>query len=223
MWSVLFGLLLAALTSVSHAEPASISGTARVVDGDTIDVGVVRIRLHGIDAPEAAQTCGRPDGGEWDCGTASTNRLAELIEGRRVECEALDKDPYGRIIGRCFHNGIDKNALLVEEGLAWAFRRFSDDYVELEERARALGIGVWQGEAEAPWDYRANRWERAAQASPRPGCAIKGNINRDGEKVYHTPWSPWYDRTQIDENQGQRWFCDEAEAQAAGWRPARFR
>lgn len=77
-----------------HGEPATIMGTARVVDGDTIDVGVVRIRLHGIDAPEAGLTCGRSSGGTWACGTAATNRLAELIEGRRVECEALDRDPY---------------------------------------------------------------------------------------------------------------------------------
>lgn len=219
----LSALLLGAVTSLAHAEPAKVVGTARVVDGDTIDIGVVRVRLHGIDAPEAGQTCGRSNGGEWDCGTASSNRLAELIEGQRIECEALDKDPYGRIVGRCFHNGVDKNALLVDEGLAWAFRRFSDDYVDHEERAQAARIGIWQGEAEAPWDYRANGWERAAEASPRPGCPIKGNINRDGEKIYHTPWSPWYERTQIDESQGQRWFCDEAEAQAAGWRPARFR
>ena len=216
-------LVASTLPTVGMAEPASILGTARVLDGDTIDVGVVRIRLHGIDAPEAGQTCGTQDGGTWACGTASTDRLAQLIEGRQVECEALDRDPYGRIIGRCFHGGVDKNALLVEEGLAWAFRRFSDDYVEQEDQARMARVGIWQGEAEAPWDYRANAWERAAEASPRLGCPIKGNINRDGEKIYHTPWSPWYERTQIDESRGQRWFCDEAEAQAAGWRPARFR
>lgn len=202
--------------------PATISGNARVIDGDTIDVGVVRIRLHGIDAPEAGQPCQRADGDEWQCGTRATNRLRELIDGNPVECEALDRDMYGRVIGRCFHNDVDKNALLVEEGLAWAFVRYSDEYIDLEERARSAGIGIWQGEAEPPWDYRANRWERAAEASPRPGCPIKGNINRDGQKIYHMPWSPWYDRTTIDESRGQRWFCDENEAVEAGWRPARF-
>ena len=221
--AVIAAVLAVSGADIAQADPAMITGPARVVDGDTIDVGVVRIRLHGIDAPEAGQTCVRPDGGEWECGTASSNRLAELVEGRIVECEAIDRDVYGRIIGRCFHTGVDKNALLVDEGLAWAFRRYSEDYVEFEERAQKARIGIWQGEAEEPWDYRANRWERAAEASPRPGCPIKGNINRDGEKIYHTPWSPWYERTQIDENQGQRWFCDEGEAQAAGWRAARGR
>jgi hypothetical protein len=76
---------------------------------------------------------------------------------------------------------------------------------------------------EAPWDFRADRWERAAAASPRPGCPIKGNIADDEEHIYHTPWSPWYSRTKIDEGKGERWFCDEAEAIEAGWRAARFR
>lgn len=99
--AAMIALMVATLgPASSHAEPAMISGTARVVDGDTIDVGVVRIRLHGIDAPEAGQTCGTADGGTWQCGTASTNRLAELMEGQQVECEALDRDPYGRVIGR---------------------------------------------------------------------------------------------------------------------------
>lgn len=40
-----------------------------------------------------------------------------------------------------------------------------------------------------------------------------------GEKVYHTPESPWYSRTEIDTDAGERWFCTEQEAQEAGWRP----
>lgn len=79
-----------------------------------------------------------------------------------------------------------------------------------------VGDSIWDGEAEPPWEYRANRWERAAGASLRRGCQIKGNVTSTGEKIYHTPWSPWYDRTRIDESAGERWFCDEAEAQAAG-------
>ena len=70
--------------------------------------------------------------------------------------------------------------------------------------------------------HRDNRWDRAAARSPRPGCPIKGNINvGSGERIYHTPSSAAYDRTVIDESKGERWFCDEAEAIAAGWRPAR--
>lgn len=51
-----------------------------------------------------------------------------------------------------------------------------------------------------------------------PNCRIKGNIS-NGDRVYHTPDSPYYARTHIDPAHGERWFCTEREAQAAGWRP----
>lgn len=202
---------------------AEITGTVRVIDGDTLDLGQVRIRLHGIDAPEAGQSCETAAGGTWPCGSRATERLVELAEGQAATCYSRERDIYARQIAVCVVDGQDINALLVGEGLAWAFVRFSDDYVALEAQARADAAGVWQGAAEAPWDYRENRWERAAAESPRPGCPIKGNINRSGEKIYHTPWSPSYARTVINESAGERWFCDEAEAVEAGWRAPRGR
>ena len=69
-------------------------------------------------------------------------------------------------------------------------------------------------------EYRADRWGRVVADAP-DGCPIKGNISSSSERIYHTPWSPWYGRTKITESKGERWFCDEAEAQAAGWRAAR--
>lgn len=221
--SALIGLVCAAILVIdARAEPARVIGLARIVDGDTLDVGVVRVRLHGVDAPEAGQTCRRADGRPWPCGTEATSRLAELAEGKQVNCDALDRDQYGRIIARCLHNGIDLNGILIDEGLAWAFVRFSDEYVGREAAARAVGAGIWQGDAEPAWEYRENRWARAVEASPH-GCPIKGNINRQRERIYHTPWSPHYDRTRVDEADGERWFCDEAEAQAAGWRAPYWR
>jgi hypothetical protein len=50
-------------------------------------------------------------------------------------------------------------------------------------------------------------------------CAIKGNINSKGEKIYHIPGSRDYERTQINTASGEKMFCSEAEAKAAGWRP----
>ena len=50
-------------------------------------------------------------------------------------------------------------------------------------------------------------------------CVIKGNINSKGERVYHVPGGRYYDRTKIDTSKGEQWFCPEAEAKAAGWRP----
>ena len=53
---------------------------------------------------------------------------------------------------------------------------------------------------------------------PDPSCAIKGNVNSSGEKIYHVPGGAFYNRTDIKPEEGDRWFCTEAEAQAAGFR-----
>lgn len=215
--------LCSALSLVCSATAATLTGKAEIIDGDTLSIGAVVVRISGIDAAELGQSCALPRGGNWNCTQAAADRLAELTTGKDLVCDALGNDPYGRILATCFADGVDVGGQLVGEGLAWAFVRYSDVYVDTEARARAAGIGVWQAETQAPWDYRADRWERAAEASPRPGCPIKGNIAKGGEHIYHTPWSPWYSRTRIDEAQGERWFCDEAEAGAAGWRAAHFR
>lgn len=49
-------------------------------------------------------------------------------------------------------------------------------------------------------------------------CLIKGNISSSGERIYHVPGQRYYARTIIDLRRGERWFCTEAEAIAAGWR-----
>jgi endonuclease YncB( thermonuclease family) len=201
---------------ISEGEPG-IAGLARVVDGDTIVVGETRIRLEGIDAPEAGQTCGRSVVGWWACGTEATAALARLVEGKSIRCEPQGLDKYGRTLAVCFVGGEDVNAWMVRQGLAWAFVRYSQRYVQQEAEARARRVGVWQGQAMPPWDYRAQRWTRAEPGAPQ-GCAIKGNVTAHG-KIYHMPWSPWYDRIKMDPEKGRRWFCTEAEAVAAGWRP----
>ena len=69
----------------------------------------------------------------------------------------------------------------------------------------------------------ARRLPGMAAASPAParrGFAIKGNINMQGERLYHLPGGRGYDRVVIDTAHGERWFCSEREAVAAGWRRA---
>ena len=55
-------------------------------------------------------------------------------------------------------------------------------------------------------------------AAQQPGCLIKGNISSKGERIYHPPGCKYYAATVIDPQRGERWFCSEAEAVAAGWR-----
>ncbi|MGN6303602.1 MAG: sunset domain-containing protein [Mesorhizobium sp.] len=87
---------------------------------------------------------------------------------------------------------------------------------------------------QAPWEWRAARRDaknRPVQVAPVGGassarntgaCVIKGNINSNGERIYHPRGQEHYGRTKISESKGERWFCSEAEAQAAGWRAARL-
>jgi hypothetical protein len=73
-----------------------------------------------------------------------------------------------------------------------------------------------------PWEWRAA--EKTQTVSPpvaQGSCVIKGNISKSGERIFHVPGNRYYDKTTIDEGSGERWFCSESEAIAAGWRPAK--
>ncbi len=199
-----------------------IIGPARVIDGDTIEINATRIRLEGIDAPETAQTCQDKNTVTWHCGEAASKALAALTARHEVTCVSRARDKYGRLLAICALPGVrDINAYMVEQGLAWAFIKYSNSYVDQETRAKFAQRGIWQGVAQTAWDFRANRWAQVAEISPQ-GCAIKGNVSRSGH-VYHMPWSPWYDRVVMRPEKGTRWFCSEAEAEAAGWRSASVR
>ena len=195
-----------------------VSGRATAIDGDTLEIGGERVRLEGIDAPEAAQTCGRKWIGRWDCGRAATAVLKRLVDRRRIDCESMGRDKYGRVLGLCTADGRDINGEMVRSGHAWAFVKYSTRYQALESEAREAKVGIWQGEAQPAWVYREERWQVAETSAPK-GCAIKGNVTSNG-RIYHAPWSAWYAKVKVEPAKGERWFCTEAEAVAAGFRPA---
>ena len=132
---------------------AVVGSIAKVIDGDTIRIGRTRIRLHGIDAPEAKQTC-TANGKEWRCGWEATNALANIIGKHWVTCSQRDKDRYGRIVAVCMVGQIDLNAWMVSNGWAVAYRRYSKKYEYEEVRAKAKGLGLWRGEFVVPWKWR---------------------------------------------------------------------
>jgi endonuclease YncB( thermonuclease family) len=197
-----------------------IAGQATVVDGDTIRIGDVRIRLHGIDAPEAAQSCNAFGGGTWTCGAQATYALQQLLAKHDVSCQPITLDRYGRTVARCFVGDVDIQADMVRRGLAWAFVKYSTDYVVQETQAKFTRRGVWQTQTQPAWDYRATRWAEYDKTAP-VGCPIKGNVNRQGEKIYHVPWGRDYAKVKMDLSKGKQWFCSQDEAERAGWRLAR--
>src|SRR6056297_1761545 len=198
-------------------------GPVRVVDGDTLDVAGMRVRLHGIDAPELGQTCTNADGTRWDCGTWAADEVRRRIGGRTARCDTVDTDRYGRTVATCSVAAQDVGKMLVSEGLALAYRKYSMAYDLDEKRAVISGRGLHAHRFDRPAEHRrAIREERATEtAAPDPDCAIKGNISRAGKRIHHLPGQADYDRTVIRLEQGERWFCSEAEARAAGWRRAR--
>jgi endonuclease YncB( thermonuclease family) len=193
----------------------------RVIDGDTFDVGPERLRLLNIDAPETGQSCTDARGRAYDCGGDAADALRGLIRQGPLRCEGKSRDDYGRLLARCDIKGIDIAGALVAQGHALAFVRYSDEYLPQQAEAEKAGPGLWQGGFTAPWEFRAERWAAAPAglAEMPDGCIIKGNINARGERIYHAPWSRSYDETQVTAARGERWFCTEGEAVAAGWRP----
>jgi endonuclease YncB( thermonuclease family) len=132
-----------------------LAGPVRVGDGDSIDIGDARIRLHGIDAVELAQLCKDARGMDYACGEDAKRALEMLVRNRVVRCdERHGVDQYGRITAVCTADGIDLNAAMVDAGFALAYRQHSLTYVPNEDRARAAKVGIWAGSFQNPWDYR---------------------------------------------------------------------
>lgn len=217
--------LVAAALAAVVVGPASgtpmLSGPAEVVDGDTLRIAGEAIRLHGIDAPELAQPCTDAVGIPFACGRTAARALERLVQGRTVVCRTVDRDGFGRAVAVCEADGIDLNRAMVASGWALAFRRYADDYVATERAATRARLGLWAGNFDAPWEHRAAaRAVTTTAGAPVPGCAIKGNISKNG-RIYHVPGSEHYDRVGISLSRGERWFCTVGEAEAAGWRAPR--
>ena len=189
----------------------------KVVDADTIILNKEKIRLHGIDAPETEQSCYIGEEA-WSCGKQATEYLKKVLEGVSVpslHCDISSKDRYGRSIGICYIGDKNINSILVENGWALAYRKYSRDYIPNEKLASKRKFGVWQGDFVEPWKWRLGVRIREAK---KVGCHIKGNISSNGEKIYHLPNSKNYLKTKISPSKGERWFCSEKEAQTLGWR-----
>ncbi len=152
--------LLAATTSLFQtaasardAEPVLAGKVTRIIDGDTIDVlltsGRIRVRLHGVDAPERNQPGG----------SASSKWLSRQLLDKPVLLEPVSQDQYERMVAVVHRDGRNINRDLVQAGHAWAYRRYmrrsERDLCALEERARRERAGLWGSKAaRAPWEFR---------------------------------------------------------------------
>jgi micrococcal nuclease len=137
-----FVLTIVALLSTSFSFAGEqLSGKCVAIhDGDTLSILLdgkpVKIRLWGIDAPELKQAFG----------FRAKQALSELAFGKPVRIEVIDRDRYGRIVGRVFINNTNINLVMVERGLAWWYRYHASGAKDLEtaeKNARSARLGLW--------------------------------------------------------------------------------
>ncbi len=195
------------------ADASKLEGRAIALSGDSLRIAGTLIILDGIEAPEATQSCQRK-AGKWRCGAAAKDALANIVRGRRISCDIVgDSEDVKR--ARCYSRGSDIAKELVRGGSVFSSGGFLSRYAGDESEAQAQKIGLWSGDADRPQDYRDKRWEEATRTAP-DGCPIKGRI-RSGSRTYVLPWSTSYDSIKPSKAKGERWFCSENEAKAAGW------
>jgi endonuclease YncB( thermonuclease family) len=239
--SIYFLAVLTECLLFKTALSADLTGIPRVVDGDTLVVNGIKIRLEGVDAPESDQLCLDEYAQRWTCGITARDRLERKIGSNPISCSAIGEDKYKRTLAICRLGSEDLNRWLVREGLALSFVRYSHAYDGDEIFARENRLGLWSGAFVAPWDWRhrngrtivlgaqsvplSARPELLSAASseeaPSPECVIKGNVSRTGKRLYHMPGQVNYAQIKMDKGKGERWFCSEEEALVAGWHRAR--
>lgn len=230
MRSIFIAAAIVVATISTGGSAQSLRGPAEVTDGDSLSISGLQVRLFGIDAPELDQQC-FDNGATVACGEMAKAKLASLIGDDPLSCLRKSTDVHGRMVAVCRISGIDIGQAMVEAGWATAYRRYSQDYLAAEQRARSGKSGLWQWDFENPELYRIAqqskneprsepRAQTQASSSPRRWedrgqCLIKGNHSRRGEWIYHLPGMPYYNATRPE-----AWFCTEEEAQAAGYRRA---
>ncbi|TSC53434.1 MAG: micrococcal nuclease [Parcubacteria group bacterium LiPW_39] len=199
----------------------------RVIDGDTIEIeGGERVRYIGIDTPETVD----PRQPVQCFGIEASKKNKDLVEGKmvRLEKDITDRDKYNRLLRYVWVGDLFVNLELVKQGFAYSYSyppdiKYQDQLVKVQQEAREAKRGLWDA---CPDDPRVSLPSATPSQTVSPSqnssnlCLIKGNINSLGEKIYHLPGCGSYSKTKIDESRGERWFCSEPEAQAAGWRRA---
>ncbi|ANB61483.1 thermonuclease family protein [Anoxybacteroides amylolyticum] len=207
-----------------QSTPAKVPATVeRVVDGDTLKVHIGKkeetVRLLLVDPPESVH----PTKPVQPFGPEASQYMKKLLPpGTKValEFDVRERDKYGRLLAYVWLGNKMVNELLLEKGyarVAYVFEpntKYVDEFRRIQEEARKKRLKIWSIE-----DYATDRGFREGVVRPSvttascPKPLIKGNITKNGEKIYHVPGSPQYRTTKAEVM-----FCTEKEAQSAGFR-----
>jgi len=157
MQAIVKGILAAALLMASSrvALAEDVIGHASVVDGDTLMIHGISIRLWGVDAPKAGQLCRGEDGDQYRCSIEAANKLGTFIALRQVNCNPINLDRYGRTVATCSVDGADLGEWLVRSGLALDLPQYSlGKYGSVQHEAEQAKRGIWKGSHVEPSLYR---------------------------------------------------------------------
>lgn len=211
---------------ISPAQTNSYYGhVVSVSDGDSITVldrqlREHKIRLNGIDAPEAGQ----------EFSQASRRHLAKLVSGREVLVIWQMTDRYERELAKIMVDRMDINLEQLRAGMAWYFREYERDVPEedrenfdaAEREARSERRGLWQQlNPLPPREYRARKRDEngtGAVRSPETGSGVIRIAGNRNSGIYHRSDCPDYDRVS---EKNRVYFKTEEEAKKAGYRKAR--
>ena len=158
---ILFLLIISLLSSpLSAKEVKGEFVRYQVIDGDTLKRNGARFRLQGLDAPEMKQTC-LIDEKIWSCGQASKDYLKKLHGKDGFLCIKVGQDRYQRDLVKCFvkiNTGLeDVGTIMVREGYALSYRRYSKEYIDEEKVAKENKRGIWKSRFIKPWEWRREK------------------------------------------------------------------
>jgi micrococcal nuclease len=226
--------LVGCAESGTSSEDAALHDVVEVVDGDTVKIDyegrTEAIRLIGIDTPETVH----PNQPVECFGREASEHARELLEGESVAFRPDEnkdtRDRYGRLLGYIFfEDGRNFGEVMIEDGYAYEYTyqgeeyEFQDQFNMVEQEAREAERGLWAEDTCGGEQTPVEGTTTAPDSSGGDTCEpdqIKGNINREDERIYHEPGGRFYERTEIDLEVGERCFATPEEAEAAGWRPS---
>ena len=145
-----FICLLMMLMTISFAAEAK---EVNVIDGDSIVVDGVEMRLEGIDAPEYKQFCYDKNEKKYPCGKRATEYMKSLVSSD-IKCRKITIDKYRRQVSVCYVHGEDINKKMVAAGWAVAYSRYTHDYDKVQAEAKKEKRGIWKGRFIPPELYR---------------------------------------------------------------------
>jgi|GEM_PF-1472396 len=141
------------------AQRGVIVGYGIALDGDTIKIGNINVRLVGLDAPELNQKCKTKSGREFLCGKIAKLKLDSYLSEGKTYCQKRGLGALGRLLAECWVVDSDQsynnlNEKMIFSGMAFAHTKFSEEYTVLEGIAKKRQIGIWALEFEYPWEFR---------------------------------------------------------------------